>query len=468
MKLDSVNGRNSVYRDEKRLAELYGQLPTDTYNSEAAWFDQTDVYRLQIEAVEAGKKYVILVVFDGMDWQTTWAAATAKSGEVRYREGRGSGLHVQDYRGVETDFGYCVTSPHNHGTKTDVDSQTILSPGGTIPGGYDWRRGGSTPWATPTDPQYLLAKSRERPHAYTDSSSSATSLTTGIKTYNDAVNMDWQGDQVETIAHRLQKERGFAIGVVTNVPISHATPAAAYAHNVTRGDYQDLSRDMLGLPSIAHRETPLPGVDVLLGAGWGENVERDAKQGANFVPGNKYLTDEDLQAIDTRSGGPYVVTTRTAGVAGLESLRHAARQAIGEQKRLFGYFGVKSGHLPYRTADGGYNPTVCVKPPETYTDADLSENPTLADMTRTALEVLSAGDRNFWLMVEPGDVDWANHDNNIDNAIGAVFSGDDAVREITRWAEEHHCWEQTALIVTSDHGHFLVLEEPEALIGSRL
>ncbi len=39
------------------------------------------------------------MVFDGMDWQTTWAAAIHNAGEVKYREGRGTGLHFQDYRG---------------------------------------------------------------------------------------------------------------------------------------------------------------------------------------------------------------------------------------------------------------------------------------------------------------------------------------------------------------------------------
>ena len=71
---------------------------------------------------------------------------------------------------------------------------------------------------------------------------------------------------------------------------------------------------------------------------------------------------------------------------------------------------------------------------------------------------------SFWLMVEAGDVDWANHDNNIDNSIGAVISGDLAFTAMTDWIEAHQCWDRTALIVTADHGHYLVLEKPEALV----
>ena len=46
------------------------------------------------------------------------------------------------------------------------------------------------------DGQYLIGKSRQRPHPYTDSASAAASLTTGIKTYNDAINVDFDVGRV--------------------------------------------------------------------------------------------------------------------------------------------------------------------------------------------------------------------------------------------------------------------------------
>jgi alkaline phosphatase len=97
-----------------------------------------------------------------------------------------------------------------------------------------------------------------------------------------------------------------------------------------------------------------------------------------------------------------------------------------------------------------------------YTQADFDENPTLAEMAVAALDVLAAKEKPFWLMVEAGDVDWASHGNDIDAAIGAVKSGDDAFRAITGWIEAHGGWDDTAVIVTSDHGHMFVLEKPEA------
>ncbi|MBI2825470.1 MAG: alkaline phosphatase [Planctomycetia bacterium] len=462
--LDSVRGERSVYRDADRLAKLYGRMPADTINPQAEYFDQTDICQLQRAAAAAGKKYIVLIVFDGMDWQTTRAAAVHRSGKVGYSEGRGTGLYFLDYRAAPTDFGYIVTSPHNDGTEIDADAQTVRNAGGKTPGGYNAVRGGPNPWTPGSDPAYVIGQSRELPHAVTDSAASATSLCAGIKTYNDAVNVDAEGRQVPTVAHELQA-RGFAIGVVTSVPISHATPACAYAHNVSRDDFQDIARDLVGLPSVAHRRQPLAGVDVLLGAGWGADVEADAKQGVNFAPGNKYIAAADVERIDAAQGGRYVVARRQSGANGRQSLAKAAAAAARDRKRLFGMFGAKTDHLPFATADGKYDPTIGARRlAEVYTQADLDENPTLADMARAALAVLESNMVGFWLMIEAGEVDWANHDDNIDNSIGAVKSGDEAFRAVVEWVEARNAWDQTVVILTADHGHDLNLIHPADLL----
>ncbi|GAB5403603.1 MAG: alkaline phosphatase [Aureliella sp.] len=463
-KLDSVRGENSAYRSEETLTRLYGKVPEKTLNPAAEYFDQTDVHRLQQSAIRDGAKRVILMVFDGMDYQTTRAAAIAKRGAIEYDSGRGQGLAFQDYSRAETDFGYFVTSPHNNGTSANVDAQSVSNPGGKTPGGYDPDRGGLFPWSAFPDAKYPISTA-EAAHAYTDSASSATSMTSGIKTYNNAINVDFSGREVLPIARNLQND-GFAIGVVTSVPISHATPACAYGNNVHRGDYQDLTRDLLGLPSISH-PGGLPGVDVLLGAGHGVTNEKDGGQGKNFEPGNRYLAPSDLEKLRQADG--HVIAQRTGGRTGGEVLSEAAAKATQEHKRLFGFFGVAGGHLPYQTANGDYSPVRSVgnassAAAEVYTDADVQENVTLSQMATTALNVLSARSDRFWLMVEAGDVDWANHANNIDNSIGAVLSGELAFQEICHWVETNGGWDATLLIVTADHGHYLVLDKPEMLI----
>lgn len=464
----SYQGEKSPYRSEGALKKIYGRLPERTLNPEAEYFDQTNVFDIQKKALEAGKKHIFLVVFDGMDWQTTQAAAIYRNQKVSYTSGKGDALHFQSYgAGGTAEFGYMVTSPHNDGTEIDVDAQTVKNPGGTVFGGYDPERAGPFPWSIGKDIPYLIAAPKTDPtrQAYTDSSSSATSMTCGIKTFNNCVNLDANGVAVPTIAH-LAQEAGYSVGTVTSVQISHATPSCSYAHNVDRDDYQDLTRDLIGLPSISHPQKPLPGLDVLIGTGWGAEAPKSKGQGTNFVPGNQFLTDADKEKVNVDHGGKYVVAERKAGVKGRDGLMAGVERAIREKKRLLGFYGVgKTGHLPFATADGDYKPAPGPKGAEEYSPADLEENPVLADMAEAAIQVLSQNPKGFWLMVESGDVDWANHDNNLDNSIGAVISGDKAVKTITDWVEKNSNWDESVVIVTADHGHYLFLDQPELLIA---
>ncbi len=463
---------NSPYRNEQALRQIYGYVPEKTVYSKADYCDQTNIADIQRAALLAGKKHIFLVVFDGMDWQTTRAAAIHNRGKVSYQQGRGTGLHFLDYTANGTSqFGSMVTSPVNAGMKTNVDTQEVSAAASNRRGGYDPTQAGFAPWSQPSDLGYLISKPKPGvvEHAYADSASTATSMTTGSKTYNGAINVDRTGAQLTTIAHFAQ-QRGLAVGAVSSVPISHATPAAAYAHNVNRGDYQDLTRDMVGLPSVAHSDSPLPGLDVVIGGGFGVMQKTKSSQGSNFVVGNQYITDSDLTEIDVQSDGKlsrYVVCVRTPAVNGNTALQAAATAAAKNGTRLFGMFGVGKykGHLPYQTADGQFDPAPGRSGrAEQYSQADRDENPTLAQMTVAALTVLGKNPKGSWLMLEAGDVDWANHDNNLDTSIGAVNSGDAAVKVITDWVEKHSNWKDSLLIVTADHGHYLVLEKPESLI----
>ena len=461
--LDAISGKKSAYRSKKKLEKLYGSVPKETLNENANYFDQTQLYKLQKRAVEQGKKNIIVMIFDGMDWQTTQAAAVYRSQRIAYTEGRGNVLSFQTYDKAPTDFGFCVTSSHNTGSKHDVNSQTVTNIGGDRSGGYNSDFGGKTPWSQPGDLSYLIGKRKSLNHIYTDSGASATSIFSGKKTYNGAIGVDHEGNQLSTIAHQLQAA-GKSVGVVTSVPIAHATPASAYAHNVTRNDYQDLSRDLLGLPSISHRDESLQGLDVVIGCGWGVKKKTDRNQGKNFVAGNKYLPQAEMDEINIDNGGAYVVAHCLPGKKGSDVLAAAAKAAAENKHRLLGLFGAHCKHLPYATADGDFNPTRGTKEADKYTPQELLENPTLAEMTTAALQVLDTNEKGFWLMVEAGDVDWANHNNNIDDAIGAVFSGEKAFDGITDWVQKYSNWEETLLIVTADHGHMMNVVDLKRLI----
>lgn len=477
--LNSYLGKNSAYRSAAKLKAIYGRVPTNTLNPTAEYCDQTDLAALQRAAFKAGKKHVILMVFDGMDWQTTRNAAIYNERRVSYSEGRGTGTHFQNYAADgTTQFGFMCVAPLNDGTDTDVDAQTVANPGGKYPGGYNVAKGGPFPWSPKNDDIYYLTGrgpggKGKAEHPYPDSANTAQAMTSGVKSYNNSINVDFAGQQVPTVAHEAQAA-GYSVGTVTSVPIGHATPACSYAHNVDRDDYQDLVRDLVGLPSIAHPTKPLRGLDVLIGGGFGDAATKTGDpekkiqgQGKNFVVGNLWLTAADRRTIDVANGGQYLVAERTAGANGRELLAATADRAAMSGQRLLGFFGVGTakGHLPFATADGDFQPTVGrSNKAESYSKADLTENPTLADMTSAALTVLSKNKMGFWLMVEAGDVDWANHDNNLDNSVGAVNSGDRAFRVITNWVEKHSNWRETVVILTADHGHYLWLERPEGLI----
>ncbi len=462
--LDSVQGKNSVYRSQEKLEQLYGFLPEETLNPNAKYFDQTDIYKLNHEAFQQSlKKNIILLVFDGMDWDTAHAATVYRNKLEQSIRGWDTGLAFLDYdKAAESDRGYCVTAPHNSDTKTDVNGQVLKVQGSQRLGGYSAKYGGQTAMSQPPSMSYLKGDWKALQHPWTDSAASATSLNVGTKTYNGSINVAPDGQQLLPLARKMQAE-GFSVGVVTSVPIAHATPACVYANNVTRNDYQDIARDLLGLSSVSHRK-PLPGVDVLLGCGWGEVAKDDrAKQGSNYVPGRKYIANDDWKAIN--AGDKYVVAQRTEGRDGTDVINEAAAKAVKNNQRLFGFFGVKGGHLPYQTADGDYDPTRGNSKADKYSEADISENPTLAEMTSAALSVLEKNELGFYLMVEAGEVDWANHQNNIDNSIGAVFSGDDAFKAIVDWVEKNSNWEETQLIVTADHGHLFFMDDVNAFNG---
>jgi alkaline phosphatase len=110
-----------------------------------------------------------------------------------------------------------------------------------------------------------------------------------------------------------------------------------------------------------------------------------------------------------------------------------------EMLRLAGLFGGTEGNLEYRLADGsGHN----------------SENPTLAEMTEAALEVLGRDEDGFVLLVEGGAIDWAAHANNMNKLLGEVTGFNQSVQSVIDWVENpgnDSTWDNTLVIVTADH-----------------
>lgn len=85
--------------------------------------------------------------------------------------------------------------------------------------------------------------------------------------------------------------------------------------------------------------------------------------------------------------------------------------------------------------------------------ADKTVEPTLVEMTEAAIEVLSKGDKGFYLFVEGGLIDWAHHDTQTHLALDETVMLSKAVRR----ALEMTSRDDTLIVVTSDHAHTLTL-----------
>ena len=77
------------------------------------------------------------------------------------------------------------------------------------------------------------------------------------------------------------------------------------------------------------------------------------------------------------------------------------------------------------------------------------DTPTIEEMTTKAIEILSADEDGFFLMVEGACIDKHSHDNDMDNMVLSAEEFDKAVAAALAFAEEDG---ETLVVVTADHG----------------
>ena len=92
-------------------------------------------------------------------------------------------------------------------------------------------------------------------NAYTDSAAAATTWSTGHKTKNRYLSLDPDKEVLETIVEMLHK-KGYASGIVATSSVTHATPAALYAHTDSRYEYKNIANQLINSP-----------IDIALGGG---------------------------------------------------------------------------------------------------------------------------------------------------------------------------------------------------------
>jgi alkaline phosphatase len=372
-------------------------------------------------------KHVILFIGDGMSVESEVAAS-------RYLYGRDRALAWHELAGQSYVATWDITAYNLNARMAGRDAYSASAFAPSL--GYDVWREGSRPYPG----EGSRGAAEPVPAPATDSASAATALATGIKT--DSGNESWRtgdppGGALPTIAEDFRAARKGAIGVVSTVPFSHATPAAFVSHNTSRGHYYTGYKGYTG-QGIADEIILQVKPEVVIGAGHPlfDNPSFGTKKG--------YISEGLYRALQTST--EYVLAERKAGANGSRTLSEAAGQALAERKKLFGLFGGPDENFVHPVAENS--------PGSPRFRSISPEDPTLKDATLAALRVLGRNPNGFFLMVEQGDIDWANHDNDFRRMIGTLADLDEAVRAAVAFVDQPGDdidWTNTVLVVTADH-----------------
>jgi alkaline phosphatase len=275
-------------------------------------------------------------------------------------------------------------------------------------------------------PHTALIKTYNTNQQTPDSAGTMSAMMTGVKTRAGLISMGTEQELSDCKgSERYQKEtllewghkQGFDTGVVTTARLTHATPAATYAHSPDRGWEGDYDRHpnayWYGCDSIAKQliKTAFPaGLDLALGGGSSklESYYPDFKQ---QFPHGRLLTDnQSLQALDFTS----------------------ASNSNAQVGPILGVF--SAGHLSYELDRNNKN---------------SAQQPSLQQMTKKAIQYFQQRNGNYLLVIEGARIDHAHHKGNAARALSETSSLANAVK----LADEMTADEDTLIIVTADHSH---------------
>jgi len=261
-----------------------------------------------------------------------------------------------------------------------------------------------------TGPSYMTTYSLDyddrTTHKITDSAAAGTAIATGYKTYNHAISVDFDGESLETVLERAEEE-GKATGVITDVWIEDATPAVFTSHVEDRSMYEEIALQM------AYAD-----VEVLMGAGRGAFLPK----GVDSCGGQR---TDGRNLIDEMENMGYIY------VDSAKELENAEIN-LDDGDKLVGFFGGFSA-MAYDL--------------DRQQDKNIGE-PTLAEMTEKAIEVLSQDEDGFFLMVEGGILDWCSHNRDVAGVVTETATFDEAVDVAWDFAVEDG---ETLVVVTADH-----------------
>lgn len=290
-------------------------------------------------------------------------------------------------------------------------------------------------------PYLALSKTYSVNQQTSDSAPTMTAMVTGIKTNDGELSID------ETVARKdcafdlaahalptileMAEDAGKATGVVSTARITHATPAANYAHTSERDWEADanLPAGCTAVPDIARQlieNSHGNGIDVALGGGR-----------TYFLPNT--VSDPEYPATKGRRKDGQDLTAAWVNRAPKSAFvwNKAQFDAIDPNttRKLLGLF--EPSHMQY----------------EADRPNDTAGEPSLAEMTEKAIKVLRRHRTGFYLHVEAGRIDHGHHAGNAYRALTDTMALSDAVQKAIDTLAAVGELDNTLIIISADHSH---------------
>ena len=262
---------------------------------------------------------------------------------------------------------------------------------------------GITPLLFTQFPFATVATTFSATNGVTDSAAAGTALATGNKTKNGTLGMKKDLETKINSVAAWAKDKGCRVGISTSVSVDHATPAAFYAHDPSRGSYYKIGTDLYKA-----------GFDFYAGSDFLDPTNKEDKSG----------TSENLYSLAEKNG--YTIARGYKDY--LKKCKKADKMILFQTEKA-------------SEADRTAIPYAIDR-----TKNDL----TLADITRSAINFLSKDlSKGFFLMVEGGKIDWACHSNDAATVFHEVVDMDEAVKVAYEFYSQHP--DETLIVVTADH-----------------
>jgi len=287
-------------------------------------------------------------------------------------------------------------------------------------------------------PSTALSKTYTTDLQTSESAGTMSAMMTGVKTRGGSISVDQvpeRGQCRETAGHEAvtlleqAEDAGMATGVVSTARITHATPAATYAHTSERDWEADVNvpapRAAEGCRDIARQLAEFAhgdGIEVVLGGG------------RRFFMTESQADPEETMRRGLRKDG--------RDLLGVWERRHPAGTYVWNQAQFDAIDWARTGpvlglfeadHMEY----------------EVDRPRDTAGEPSLTQMTRAAITSLQRHQQGFFLMVESGRIDHAHHSGNAYRALHEAVELSNAVQVAVDMTRDN----DTLIVVTADHSH---------------